>query len=148
MHRAGTMALLTLGLLGCGDAARDRASEAVTKIGGQVEYDDADSGVVRRVVFDDKSRVGGGDMVMLKEFPQLRELRMGGSQVDDEGVSGLAGLKQLETLDLSRTKVGDAGLAGLKGLARLRSLDLKGTGGHRRRIGPPLGPPPCSRSST
>ena len=62
MHRAGTMALLTLGLLGCGDAARDRASDAVTEMGGHVEYDDQDSGMVRRIIFDDKSRVGGGDL--------------------------------------------------------------------------------------
>ena len=47
MHRAGMMALLTLGLLGCGDAARDQAAEAVKKIGGHVEYDDSDPGVVR-----------------------------------------------------------------------------------------------------
>ena len=134
---------------------------AVKNIGGHVEYDESDPGVVRRIAFDDKSKVAGKDMEVLKAFPQLRELRMGGSRVDDEGVSELGGLTRLETLDLSGTKVGDAGLASLKGLARLRSLDLKGTGvtdaglthlsglpsargarperdeGHRRRVGRP-----------
>ena len=127
MHCAGTMALLTLGLLGCG--AR-RGS------GIRCRHEDGWTGGIRRCRYrhgaEDRlrrqiqgRRRGPGLAEGVPPAPRAADGREPGRR---RGGLRARGADQLETLDLSRTKVGDAGLAGLEGLDRLRSLDLKGTG--------------------
>lgn len=54
----------------------------------------------------------------------VKTLRLGGTELNDEGLKELKALKQLTTLDLRGTRVTDAGLRELKELEKLESLDL------------------------
>lgn len=54
----------------------------------------------------------------LAKCPNLRWLKIGGTQINDEGIAALGRLKRIETLDLSRLPITD------KGVETLASLDL------------------------
>ena len=58
-------------------------------------------------------------------------LSLASTDVTDEGLKELAGLKSLQALDLSYTRVTDAGLKELAGLKNLHALNLSGTRGIR-----------------
>jgi hypothetical protein len=61
---------------------------------------------------------------LLRELPDLRVLRLAGTNVTDEGLAHVARLTQLTGLNLSDTRVTDAGLAQLATLTRLETINL------------------------
>jgi hypothetical protein len=64
----------------------------------------------------------------IAKMKHVLSLRIRGSDVTDDDVSALAGMRNLEYLDLSRNpKVTDAGIAALAGLENLRYLNLTDT---------------------
>lgn len=73
------------------------------------------------------SRESDSGLVVLRDFPRLQRLELGGPRFTDEGIVHLQELKRLEHLELRCTKITDAGLEQLKGLTRLRTLELYGT---------------------
>jgi internalin A len=70
-----------------------------------------------------QSKVTGSS---LAPFVNLRSLDLSYSQVNDEGLQSLEGMKNLQRLLLQDTLVTDAGLRHLKDLTRLEELDLHG----------------------
>ncbi len=63
----------------------------------------------------------------LKRPESLKMLNLAGTQVTDEGLKSVEGLKGLETLDLSDTNISDAGLKHLEKLPSLRDLRIGNT---------------------
>ena len=63
----------------------------------------------------------------LREFPEVQDLHLAGSEVNDADLSVLAGFEQLVFLSLDSTPVSDAGLAPLVNCRKLRELSLAGT---------------------
>lgn len=63
----------------------------------------------------------------LAKLPQLRFLKLAGSQVTDAGLARLAGLRKLEALNCNGAQITDAGLAHLAGMPRLWQLMLSDT---------------------
>ncbi|HEU5022364.1 MAG TPA: hypothetical protein VFT60_10745, partial [Bryobacteraceae bacterium] len=63
----------------------------------------------------------------LSMFPKLQDLDLSFNPFTDEGMAGLAGLKDLRRLLLRDTLVTDEGLKYLKDLTNLEELDLSGT---------------------
>ena len=72
-----------------------------------------------------QANIRGKGLSALKDFANLRELYLGGSNVGNGTLPILAGFKGLELLDLTFTEVTDAGL---KELAALGSLTEVGAG--------------------
>src|SRR5213596_808005 len=70
-----------------------------------------------------QSKVTGSS---LAPFVNLRSLDLSYSQVNDEGLQSLEGMKNLQRLLLQDTLVTDAGLRHLKDLTRLEELDVHG----------------------
>ncbi|MEK6235675.1 MAG: hypothetical protein N2C14_13280, partial [Planctomycetales bacterium] len=64
-------------------------------------------------------QVSDADLVHLREFRQLQELRLDRAQVSDAGLAHFHELKQLQRLSLAGTQISDAGLAHLRELKRL-----------------------------
>lgn len=54
----------------------------------------------------------------------LRELKLGGRELNDASLAHLSGLRNLKFISLNDTPLGDAGLAHLSGLTELRRMDL------------------------
>lgn len=63
----------------------------------------------------------------LKDVTSLVEVRLGTTKITDAGLAAIASLPHLEVLGLELTAVTDAGVARLKGLSNLVSLNLYGT---------------------
>ena len=63
----------------------------------------------------------------LAGLKNLQWLNLGNTPVTDVGLKELTGLKNLQALSLNLTKVTDTGLRELAGLKNLQSLDLQGT---------------------
>ena len=77
----------------------------------------------------------GTHLANLKDLSLLEELDLSKTQVDDESMAALAGLKNLKRLDLMGTDVRGPGLRRLYGLKQLSvrmTLDGDGLGRHRR----------------
>lgn len=97
-----------------------------------VERDDVD----RIVSLDlcslspDTGQLGG-----LLRFPQLTELYLDRSSIDDMGLAFITGLANLELLDLSDTKITGNGYPPLPSLPQLKDLRLAGTLVHDATIG-------------
>ncbi len=60
----------------------------------------------------------------LRNSPQLRELYLRHSGINDAGLESIQSLQQLETLSIGDTPLTDAGLKTLAGLPNLKLLDL------------------------
>lgn len=71
------------------------------------------------------TQVGDEGLVHLRGL-RLRWLRLAGTEVTDDGLDYLKELPGLEWLSLSGTKVTDAGLLKLAAFPRLRTLHIKG----------------------
>jgi acetyl esterase/lipase len=69
----------------------------------------------------------GPGLESLVSLPDLRELMLSGSPIDDDGMVAIGRLTRLTELHIEGTKVGDAGLAPLRGLTSLRKLFLNGS---------------------
>lgn len=67
-------------------------------------------------------RVSNTGIQYVRSVQGVRRLRLWTPEVDDTGVSHLAGLPSLEVLDIEGTSIQGGGLAQLKGLAKLTSL--------------------------
>ena len=61
---------------------------------------------------------------VVRDCVNLRRLQLSFSNITDEELEHLSGLRYLETLNLVGTRVGDAGLAHLRPLGRLRTVYL------------------------
>ena len=121
-------------------ARRQRtAVEAMEKLGGSIEYDNARprrSAAVRWLLGDDTFRnlrrvdfrtspsITDADLVHLELFPQLDTLDVTDRQVTDAGLAHLAGLTNLQRLSLDVAKITDAGLQQLASLTNLQRLWL------------------------
>jgi predicted Zn finger-like uncharacterized protein len=68
------------------------------------------------------------DLKILKDLPQLQELRLDEARVTDAGMKEIKNLTQLENLNLNKTRITDAGLKELRDLPRLKKLWLADTG--------------------
>ena len=63
-------------------------------------------------------------LIYLKDFPQLKTLMLGSTNITDSGLQFFSNLKQLEDLDLYNTQITDAGIRHLVPLKSLRRLVL------------------------
>lgn len=73
------------------------------------------------------TNVGNRGMAVFATMPNLKLLRLEGSQVDDSGLESLAALTRLEVLEVSESKVGGSGLRHIARLPNLRLLLLNRT---------------------
>ncbi len=64
---------------------------------------------------------------VLKNFPRLKSLNLGYTQIGDEGVKALGNLPDIEILYLEGTRITDQGLTTLANCKKLRELELAGT---------------------
>lgn len=78
-------------------------------------------------VYKQANGVTNGDLIILREFPDLLQLDLRNTRIDDEGLKHLACLKKLKGLDLGGTQVTDAGLVHLVTMKELRELYLDNT---------------------
>ena len=97
---------------------------ALTEFGCNIILDDSNS--VQSVhlsgcVFPDSK------LVMLRQLPKLRELKLSHTHISNASLVHLERLSHLESLQLTQTRIGDEGLAHLTGLAGLKSLNLHQT---------------------
>lgn len=80
----------------------------------------SDWGMISRWECDD------GDLDGLREFKNLRELRITGSGITNAGLRTIGSLVQIRELEVCGTSVTDAGISALGPLADLEHLDLSG----------------------
>ncbi|MGH9929394.1 MAG: hypothetical protein ACREA9_09205 [Pyrinomonadaceae bacterium] len=112
-------------------STRERVVAEVTRLGGQLEFDEAISS--RPIVKVDLhgTEVTDSDLTFLldakKDLTSLRYLDLRLTKIGDEGVVRLKNLTSLQTLNLFRTRLGDKGLAHLKKLTNLETLLIGGT---------------------
>lgn len=104
------------GTPGESDNGREAAIEALEKLGGRVR-----KAVIS--VYLEGAGVRDGSLAHLKEFPDLRVLRLFRTGVTDAGLAHVESSTNLSTFDFTG-ELGDAGLAHLGGLRRLRALNL------------------------
>jgi hypothetical protein len=98
---------------------------ALKKLGATVIYKDGDPKKGVETLFLPGKKVMDADLKMLANLTQLKTLKLdAASNITDEGVKNLAGLKQLTDLGLAQTKVTDAGLKSMTGLTELKNLAL------------------------
>src|SRR5947209_1562003 len=128
-----------------GRKRREReAVEAILKLGGRVTYDyqtekqagPRGPGWLRGVIGENffcevdvvllraNSKIGDGDLALVKEFPHLHSLSLRGTGVGDAGIVNLKSLSELQFLALGETNVTDAGLEAVACLRQLQSLSL------------------------
>lgn len=62
----------------------------------------------------------------IQKLPNLRQLRLNGSRVDNDACAIFAELSSLEVLALSNTTVSDVGIAAISGMQNLKHLELVG----------------------
>lgn len=99
------------------------AEEKINERGGRVE---SYFGAYTSIDLDHGS-IKDDDLVLVKEFPDLEYLFLGGTAITDAGLVHLEKLEELGWLDLRDTAVTDAGLERLKGLKKLRMLRYTGS---------------------
>ena len=66
-------------------------------------------------------------MKYVAEHHQLENLKLGDTNVGDQGVALLAGLTKLKSLDLSDSKITDAAMRDIGKLPSLETLEIIGT---------------------
>ena len=104
--------------------SEDRAVEELEKIGAKVERNK--NGNVSAVSFVD-IKIEDGHLQLLEPLPFLSKLDLDGTNVTDEGLARLSGLRHLRQLILYDTKVTGSGLIALEELPRLQELYLNFT---------------------
>jgi mono/diheme cytochrome c family protein len=67
------------------------------------------------------------ELALLKDIPNLAELNLGNTMIDDAMLVHLKPLVNLTRLGLHNTKITDGGLAHLQDMAKLESLNVYGT---------------------
>jgi hypothetical protein len=67
------------------------------------------------------------ELALLKDIPNLAELNLGNTNINDAILEHLRPLTNLTRLGLQNTKITDAGLANLQDMAKLQSLNVYGT---------------------
>ena len=108
-----TLCAILLGLQTWQSRRRQRAVEAIGRLGGSMVYG-AESAASR--------------LLPPLFFPAVSIVNLQGTETTNEDLEPLAALSGLKSLDLSRTKITAGGLAPLAGLTRLTSLSLAQTG--------------------
>jgi internalin A len=114
--------------------------EKIALLEGKVEQDDKLPGhPVVGVSFDGSGRFTANYIHLLKSFPKLTWLDLGGTDITDAGLKRLPELKNLIEVNLCETSVTPTALAELRKAApRLRIFDdfaIEGLAGHVRRDG-------------
>ncbi len=109
-------------------AGADAAVQAVEKLGGRVEYVNADPAQPVVGVVLTGAKLAPGQLKLLAEFPDLHTLILRNSSVDNAGLAQLTALSNLQVVDLENTPVNDSGLSALKKIAKLKEVYLTGSG--------------------
>jgi hypothetical protein len=136
-----TVLCLVLGLWVQRAERQRRAVEAIRAAGGGVRYSDDPSRVpawlaqqldedyFRTVTWASlsRSRLAGGEVVLVKALPGLQRLYLNNPHVGDADLRRLTGLTELRWLLLRNTRITDGGLEHLQGLQSLEYLDLTNT---------------------
>jgi hypothetical protein len=79
------------------------------------------------VALDYHSAVDDATLSALAKRQDLVLISVRGTNITDEGLKRLSGLRKLSRLNLSDTAISDTGLRHLEGITSLKKLDLKGT---------------------
>lgn len=112
-------------------SARNHLIAEVSRLGGKVEFDEAQSSKPIVKVDLHGTKVTDDDLAMFegdrKALTDLRYLDLRLTSVSDSGVAKLKNLKSLQTLNLFRTQLTDAGLVHVKKLTRIETLLIGGT---------------------
>jgi hypothetical protein len=109
----------------------DRASEEIRQrqvrrvaqlelLGARVYWE---SGTITRIYFSG-SIVKDEDLSLLRHFPDVISLSLGGTNIGDAGMRHVTCLKKLERLDLFQSQVGDEGLKQIATMRSLKSLPM------------------------
>src|SRR5262245_4937459 len=109
-------------------SAEEKATQALRRLGGDVQVDDMIPGkpvVAVRLEFN--KGVTDADLEHLRHFRKLRSLSLWETSVTDKGLACLGERTELRKLVLMNTKITDAGLKHLRGLTRLEELLLNHT---------------------
>jgi len=106
----GMLLLLTLVLVGCGEADAPPVT-ALEKLRAKIKRNEQGEIVE---VYLSNTQVTDVGLVHLKGLRKLDRLHLTGTQVTDAGLEHLKGLTNLEWLYLRSTQVTDAGVAELK----------------------------------
>lgn len=100
----------------------------IERLGGMVELaDDLPGKPVVVVDFRIVGAVPQEVLLRLKDLPQLKVIRLGGTGIGDEALNPIGKLTGLVALDLHGSRITDAGLAQLRDLNGLAELDLEDT---------------------
>jgi hypothetical protein len=97
--------------------AQTQALQAVANLGGEVRRSAGEAGVSVVVVNLTTCPVSNADLKHLAPLgflPRLESLDLSGTQITDEGLEDLVGLKQLHYLGLRETRVTEAGVERLR----------------------------------
>jgi Leucine-rich repeat (LRR) protein len=78
------------------------------------------------VIVFDFSRVTPADQIAekLKDLPNLEQLGLRHTKLNDDGMAGLAAMKKLRVVDLGDTRINGSGLKNLSAAGELEKLDL------------------------
>ena len=79
---------------------------------------------LRKLLLNNNGGIKGDGLKYLNTLPNLKELHLAGSQVDDRGLENINDLTGLCLLGLDRTRITDTGLGHLEKLTNLTYLDL------------------------
>lgn len=124
--------LLSSNVLAAPDTSvRNHLIAEVTRLGGKVEFDEAQSSKPIVKVDLHGTKVTDEDLAMFerdrKALTDLRYLDLRLTTISDTGVAKLKNLKSLRTLNLFRTHLTDAGLVHVKKLNQIEALLIGGT---------------------
>ncbi len=82
---------------------------------------------LERIDLPNNPQLTGSFLQYVVDLPDLKDLVLRGTGINDAALIHLKHVKKLRALMLDGTRVTDAGLPDLRGLTSLRSLDLTGT---------------------
>jgi hypothetical protein len=102
------------------------AIAALEKIGAVVEMEQSGSQQFAVKIDLRRSKATITELKLLSQLTRLRELRLDGISITDDGLKHLQGMTSLQRLDLPNTGISDKGLSYLKELQNLRMLSIKG----------------------
>jgi len=108
------------------------AADAIKELGGNVRWDGSmirESSVLSEVtdVIFVNGHVADAALQRLREFPHLRWLDLKGSDITDDQLEYVEGLRALDWLNLEGTKITDSGLEHIKPITTLGGLQLSNT---------------------
>jgi hypothetical protein len=73
-------------------------------------------------IFLGGQQIADSDLLLLKDFCNVRHLSLAEASITDDGLTALETLHSLESLDLRCTRITDSGLHHLRGLTRLEVI--------------------------